>query len=86
MRLFVVYDASGEISTVATQPENAPQIGMTLSAGENSGFIDVAEVAADADRETTLAQINEVRRRYRVSSEPGPLRLAERDETEQAAD
>lgn len=83
MRLFVVYDSQGEISTVATQPEGAPTITMKLEYGERSGFIDAPEVSADASGEDLLAQLLEVQRRNRIADDSGEIRLAARSQAEQ---
>jgi len=83
MRLFVVYDSQGEISTVATQPEGAPTLTMKLERGEHSGFIDAPEVSADVSGPELVAQLQEVQRRNRIADDSGEIRLAARSWAEQ---
>ncbi|WP_055617676.1 hypothetical protein [Streptomyces phaeochromogenes] len=80
MRLFVVYDGQGEITTVATQPDGAPELTMKLEDGERSGFVDAPEVSFDASGEELVEQLREVQRRNRIADDSGEIRLAVRGE------
>lgn len=78
MRLFIVYDAQGEISTVGTQPDGAPLLSMELEDGQYSAFIDAPHVSTGAGGEEVVAKLHEIRRSYRVTEDAGEVRLAER--------
>lgn len=80
MRVFVVFDSTGEITALATQPEGAPPIGRNLGPGERAGYVDIPEVDEAADTATISEQLLEVQRRYRIESAPSEFELMPKTE------
>ncbi|MEV6957536.1 hypothetical protein [Streptomyces sp. NPDC051183] len=79
MRLLVVYELSGDIAAVITQPDGAPLLSVDLEPGQTSGIVDVPEIGSDAGSETLMVQLQEFRQRYRIASDPSQIRLVARE-------